>query len=403
MRLKKPKVSLYKTLKPVKGKPRRKVWMLRWIGADGRRYGEIIGECDTMTKRQAETKQREWQGKIDNELMPAERPEAMTLQAFAKYHDELVRSELAPRSLVASDRAFKWAIKALGGKVLIASLTAHHVAKVRNAMTDAGLEPPTVQKTLSYLRAAFNRAKLSKLVNSNPFNGFKVKGGMRAKDAVIRTHEEIAKLKAAAFDPWWRAAISLWFTGLCEEEAFALKWSDVDLDAGTVTVRPCKAGTFEVAGKTYPILRWTAKTENRYREVAVSDDTVAALRKLKTQSDGSIYVFLSLERLEQIATKRAANNRRECASLVNNALRDWKAFQRRVLGNDAPVCTIHDCRKTYCTLMAEAGMPIQDLAQQVGDTEAVLLRFYTKARQEVANKYRNVMNHPAALKLASAG
>lgn len=396
------KVSLYNVNRPTKSNPRRKIWILRWTDNQGQRPGEVLGEVGKMTKREAEAVRQRKQSEFDCKIVPVDRPDRMTLEQFRDRVDELVYADLKARSKALNRSAFDWAIKAIGKQVQIESLGEQHRAKIHNAMVDADLAPGTQQKVLSYLRAAFNRAMKMKppLVTHNPFAQFKVKGGNRAKDAVIRTHDEIAKLKAAATDPWWKAAICLWFTGLCEEEAFALKWSDVDLDAGTVTIRPAKATTFKVGDVEYPVLQWTAKTENRYRTVELGDDAVAALRQLEKVNDGSVYVFLSLERLRLLKAKAAATGKRGRSSLVNNALRDWKAFQERVLGENAEVCSIHDCRKTYCTLQSAAGMPIQDLAYQVGDTIEVVGRYYMKAKRETARKFRNTMDGPI-LRLAA--
>jgi len=53
------RVSLYKTKRPTKGNPKRQVWQLRWIGTDGTRYCETIGDLSRMTKRDAEAENDE--------------------------------------------------------------------------------------------------------------------------------------------------------------------------------------------------------------------------------------------------------------------------------------------------------------------------------------------------------
>ena len=149
----------------------------------------------------------------------------------------------------------------------------------------------------------------------------------------------------------------------------------------------------------YPILRWTAKTERSHRTVPIAADVVTALKTLRAESDGSVYVFLGLDRLRTIKSRSDAGKLRTVAELVNNVLRDWKALQRRVLGPSAKVATVHDCRKAFCTHMSEV-LPIQALADIVGDTPAVLMKYYTKTMPEHEAKLRNALDDGPALRLA---
>lgn len=381
----------------------RHVWMIRWYGTDGKRYGETIGEVGKLSKRDAESMLRKRQGDFDHGEVPIDKPETITLAAFEQFHSEIVRGELSPASLQQCQQAFKWAVKVIGGETKIATINALHVAKIRNAMADAKSEAPTVHKTLAYLRAAFNRAIAHKLLvkGGNPFAGFKaIDGSTRAKEAVIRTRDEIRTLKAKAPDAWWKAAIGLWFCGLRLEEALSLKWSDVDHAAGTVSIRKCAAGSFKIGETEFPVLAWKAKTSRSYRTVPVPADTMLALKELQDKSDGSLYVFLSLERLQAIQTLQEAGKWRADSPLVNNVLRDWKRLQKRVLGDDVKRATIHDCRKTFATHASDL-IPIQTLAEIVGDTPAVLMRYYTRPRDEHADKLRQAFDDGPALKLAS--
>jgi integrase len=403
MNTNKTEVFLYHTRKPTKSNPRRKVWMLRWT-VNGKRYGEIIEkegrEPETITKREAEAAQRDRQGKFDNNIVPAVKPERMTLIAFKTFHAEIAKAELSAGTMFAYDHAFAWAEKTIGADCLLESVNALHVAKIRNAMNDDKLAAGTIGKVMSYLRAAFSRAQVHKLIHENPFKGVVVKGATKPKDATIRTREEIAKLKTGAPDAWWRAAVGLWFCGLRMEEALSLQWVNVDFDGGKVHIRQSKAGTFKVGDKTFPILAWSAKTLNSYRTVPVPADTIAALRELSMQAGGSVYCFLSLVRLEQIQRAIEAGKWHANSQLVNNCLRDWQALQRRVLGDKVKLATIHDCRKAFATHAADL-IPIQTLAEITGDTVGVLTRFYTKAKESHSDTLRQAFNDTPALKLAS--
>ena len=81
------------TLNKVKRKGRtdrrvRAVWMLRWYGTEGKRYGETIGDCKKMSKRDAQAVRRSRQSKLDCDIVGPDRPKKMTLGVFLGYYQE---------------------------------------------------------------------------------------------------------------------------------------------------------------------------------------------------------------------------------------------------------------------------------------------------------------------------
>ena len=73
-------------------------------------------------------------------------------------------------------------------------------------------------------------------------------------------------------------------------------------------------------------------------------------------------------------------------------------MQRMVLGKKIEVATIHDSRKAFCTHMSDV-IPIQALAEIIGDTPAVLMKYYTKTRKTDADKVRKLLGEKPKLKL----
>lgn len=400
------RVELHKTKRKRRDGSTYQNWVLRWYGSDGKRYCDTLGQAGKrgMSAKEARARQRAKQSEIDADDSLIDKPKDMTLAAFADHHAEIARGELSPGSLLGYKHAFAWTLKVIPGPTKLTAINRIHVSRLRNAMHDAGSAPPTVHKVLAQMRAAFNRAISHGLLakGRNPFAGFRVvDDATRTKEAVVRSHAEIRKLKAEAPGAWWQAAIGLWFSGLRQEEALALQWDAVDFDRGEVTIRKSAAGSFTAGGETYPILAWQAKTRNSYRRVPVPADTMTALKALREESDGSAYCFLSLERLRAIQAAQDAGRWQANSELVNNVLRDWRGIQRRILGADVKPCTVHDCRKAFCTHAADC-IPIQTLAQIVGDTPAVLMRYYTMPKDEHADKLRAAFGDDAP-NLALAG
>ena len=355
------KISLYKIDKPTKSNPKRKVWMLRWVGTDGKRYGETIGSPPRMTKREAEAIRRDRVGKIDNGLVPVNRPKAITLTELAK-HDRALIADSAYKTLLAHDNAVQRATK-VWGDLRAADVGAAHVATLKARMRQKPYADATIDQTVRVLRAMWNRAKREGLLLDNPFSG----AGVRCDPADSRIFEpnELDAMVAVSTD-WWQSFLRLGFgTGLRKEELLHLRWHDVDLDGGHVKVCRHDAGRFTVDGSSYPLLPWKAKAKASYRTVPLPTATVDVLRRFKLKAGRSAYVFMDLGRLARLDAKMTAGTLRRNYEPVNNLLRDFKleiqpkaramlADQRGVQLDDVDweVGCIHDLRDTYGATMS---------------------------------------------------
>lgn len=367
-------------------------WVLRWYTSDGsRRIAETIGDAtgpDRLTPAKAEKIRKAKELAINKGEIARDKPRRMTLESFAEWHAEIVRAEVRDTTAAEYGFAFKWASRIIGGGTTIEAVNAQHAARIRNAMTDAGKSAATVKKTLAHLRGAWTRAVKHRLATCNPFIGM-VGGGSDAKAARIFTRAEIESLSATAPDSWWRAFIRLGFTsGLRRDEMLMLRWRDVDFEAGTVTVTARKVESIEVDGVAVPTLAWQAKAASSYRTVPIPEATVQALADLLDSSDGSPYLFLTLDRLRVIQATMAAGKWRPHSTLVNNLLRNWQAVQRKALGKAAVLGSIHDMRKTYGTLTAQA-VPMHVLKDLMGhSTINTTATFYAKVQASDADRVR---------------
>ncbi len=185
-----------------------------------------------------------------------------------------------------------------------------------------------------------------------------------------------------------------------------LTWADVDLDGETVTVQAKRAGTFRVGDRAYPILGWTSKSYHD-RTVPIPAETVTVLQRLKAKAGASVYVFLSLERLEQIADYMDQHDGKLSASykLVNNLKRAWGRIQdaaevRLSEGRDEPYQwerrTIHDLRRSYGSVMAHH-VPIHELRALLGHSNiGTTERYYLAVGDDLADKVRGAFGQAVA-------
>jgi integrase len=99
----------------------------------------------------------------------------------------------------------------------------------------------------------------------------------------IPTRIEIARIIQAATDPRWRALLmTAAFCGLRASELRGLRWCDVDLKAGTVSVTQ-RADSFSTIG--------APKTASSRRKIPIGPELVSALRNWKISCPKGDLVF----------------------------------------------------------------------------------------------------------------
>ena len=146
--------------------------------------------------------------------------------------------------------------------------------------------------------------------------------------------------------------------------------------------------------------RWTTAllpVIDRSAWALVSFYTRTAMQRLKAKAGGSVYVFLSLERLGQIADYMDQHDGKLSASykLVNNLKRAWGGIQdaaaaRLSAGQAEPYewehRTLHDMRSSYGTLMAHH-VPIHELRALLGHSNiGTTERYYLAVSDDLGRK-----------------
>lgn len=300
------KVELHKRKVTLKDGKRVQYWTLRWWGTDGRRFSESIGTVGLMTKNEAETARREKEQAIGGGRLKRNRPREITLAEFIELDREAVRGTVKPNTLESIKHSAAHALKAWGGTTKLTSISRAHVGRLKAYLLDeAKVAETTLGKTLRTLKAMLNRALTDGLLHENPLVGVRMpKSQSRSKR--IYSPDETRAMREVSPTLWWRVFIALAETsGLRKGELVNLQWRDVDFEAKTLRVTAKRAGEFTIKDKgVFPLLPWSAKSYEE-RMLPLPEFTVSMLAKLHGESDGSPYVFLSLERLGKIAREVA--------------------------------------------------------------------------------------------------
>lgn len=119
----------------------------------------------------------------------------------------------------------------------------------RKSMQDEGLAEATIAKRAKTARQIFARAVRWKMLADNPLED--IKTGSQSNRTRMRyiSRADAQKVLDACPDAQWRLIVALSrFGGLrCPSEVMPLRWSDINFETGTITVRSCKTEGY--AGK----------------------------------------------------------------------------------------------------------------------------------------------------------
>jgi integrase len=236
--------------------------------------------------------------------------------------------------------------------VSLAKLTPDHVARMLAGLTARGdLSPTTVRYAGSVLRIALGRA----LKQGRVLRNAATLADLPAKathELVPLTAPEVRALLASVesdrLAPLFLAAVG---TGLRQGELLALRWDDVDLDAGTVTVaHTLRRGTRELA---------EPKTDRSRRTLSLAPSVTVGLRE---------------QRRRQIAEWLAAGSRWRDAGFVFT-MPDGRAldaghvlrrFQTALAAAGLPHQPFHALRHAYATLLLEQGEELGVVSRILG-------------------------------------
>ncbi len=391
------KVWLSKSWRPTKSNPKRRCWLARWIGEDGKQCGETLGDCATMDKMEAKRQAQEKQAKFNLGLAPVDRPKRSGLEAFLSRDREACVKQ-RPRTLDEMKRAAAHAVAALGADADVTRLDESDAGRLFRHLRDRHLKDEhlkplsdsTIVKVMRYVGAAFSRGVKRREVVRNPFKEFDLPE-VRIGKVLYYSAVQVSALIAAAPDEWWRSLIRLAHeTGLRQGELLNLQWSDLDGDLKVVTVSPKKAVTFEVGGREYSTVPWEAKDHDT-RAVPLLPETIKTMRAFRRSREtpedvfrgGSPYVFLSLADLDRLARYRASHAGRLPDKVVDNLTRSWarivKAARVRMAEADKKAGVkdprewtcgdFHGLRRSFATRLASEGCPPKVLQKLLGHSK----------------------------------
>jgi integrase len=286
---------------------------------------------------------------------------------------------LAPSTMSSYRKNVRLHVVPYIGAVPLASLTSARLTALYRELETSGRRgqkgertgQPLAARTVRYistiLGAALKAATQDEvpLLDRNP--------NVKAKPPTAR------EAKAPEMHPWtaeqlhsflgWSAESSqlhaawhvLAYTGMRRGELLALRWRDIDLDAGTITIRR-SVGVIKTKGQQRQIREGDTKT-CRPRVVDIDPATVAILRAWKAER-GSM--ALQLARRDAIVFGNHEGQFRDPETFSKTFVKTVARCRREVGEDTLPTIRLHDLRHTHATILLRDRENVKVVSERLG-------------------------------------
>jgi len=216
-----------------------------------------------------------------------------------------------------------------------------------------GLSAQTVQHVHRTLSQALSHAVRLGMLLKNPAAQVKPPRPERREIKILGKDEIGAVLKAAKVTPLYLPVLVAVTTGLRRGELLGLRWSDLDLKAGTLTVNQ---SIERIKGK---IAFKAPKTKTSRRSIALPAVTVHALQEHRAaQAEERLMLGLGRDQCGLVFT------RADGAPLDADSM--TKAFARLVAATKVTPITFHGLRHTHISHLLMDGVHVKVVSERAG-------------------------------------
>lgn len=312
------------------------------------------------TKKDAERARIELLSRLDQGTYVS--PSKMSIGAF------LVQEWLPAKRATIKETTFasyemhvtKHIVPRLGSVPLLSVSAGHLNAFYADLLADGrrngagGLSPATVERIHATIHKALADAVRWGRLARNPADRADPPKESTAEMSVWTPEQLGTFLDSVRTDRLFAAWLMAAMTGMRRGELLGLKWSDLDLEAGTVSVRQIRT----VA--KYRVVTFTPKTEKGRRTIALDPHTVAALRSYRVaQKEERVLLGPDYANSDDLVFTKPNGS-----AIHPERFSAW--FTQRCRKSGLPRVRLHDVRHSYVTALLAEGVPLKVVSQRVG-------------------------------------
>jgi integrase len=257
------------------------------------------------------------------------------------------------------------------GRVKLAQLKPLHIENFMTAQVEQkGLAQATVDKHFWTLHKALDRAVAWGQIPRNPADQV-VKPGVQDSEVRSFDVDEQAAILGRAAGTWQYGPILLALaTGMRRGEIVALRWRDVELEAGVVAVR----GSIQEASTGVEMGR--AKTDASIRRIRIPEGVSGFLADHRAKQKVLARAVSTYKDQDLVFPREDGRMKRP--SVVTGQ------FKRLCVALEIEDGHFHCLRHTFATEMLRAGVPVKVVSEMLGHKSiAITLRTYAHVLEDM--------------------
>jgi integrase len=311
------------------------------------------------------------QAKTLHEIQAGSYVEPTTLTVGQFLDQWLAALTVRGASLERYDRAVRGRIVAALGAIPLAKLTPQRIQAFYRELADAGLCSTTAAFHHTVLRKALGQAVAWRLVPVNVAAAVPRPRPRHIEMATWSAEQARQFLMNTLDDPLsalWQLALS---TGLRRGELLALRWPDVDLARGTISIQRTQTRTKR------GLEEGEVKTRAGKRRLSLSASTTEALRAHR-HAQVAQRLALGGAWTDENRVFERGDGRRLRPDVLH------RRFKKRIARAGVPDIRLHDLRHTAATLMLANGENPKIVAERLGHSSiAITMDLYSHVTEDM--------------------
>jgi len=235
------------------------------------------------------------------------------------------------------------------------------IAALYASLTREGLAPRTTRMVHTALHRALGQAKNWGILRDNPADIAKPPKAPSKETPMLQPSEAVGLLDRLRGQPLYLIASLALGTGMRRNELLGLRWGDVDLDAGRLTIEQALEQT-----ATYGIRIKAPKTKHGRRTISLPAHLVAELRQYWREQQEQ-RLGMGLGKAPDSAPVFATA---DGGHVSPNAI--TKAWPVAMAAIGMPAVTLHSLRHTHASMLINAGLDILTISRRLGHSSPTI-------------------------------
>ncbi len=247
------------------------------------------------------------------------------------------------------------------GKILLIQLKPEHIQEYYSDCLSegrcdgkGGLDPLTVRHHHMALHRALQIAVKWGVIGNNPADAIDPPRFQRSEIRIMSEDDIQTFLEAARLTPYYTLFYLALFTGMRRSELLALRWSDVDLPLGQISVN---RSLHHLQDRS--LVFRTPKTAKGRRTIALPPSAALVLREHK-KKQGDMHLLLGTLPQESDLVFSQPDG---AALLPDTVSHVWSKLAKRI-GMEGT--RLHDARHTHASLMLKQGIHPKVVQERLG-------------------------------------